>query len=111
MNMDKFIRCSCGSEILHLEADTCDINEGKSTLITGLYISFFTIGHCGKVGTWRNRLRHIWYIIKYGTPYSDDIILDSEGMGELKEFMDMITLRYKDTVYRKQRRRRTISMF
>jgi len=28
-------------------------------------------------GGWRERLRHIWFIIKYGHPYYDEVILDS----------------------------------
>jgi hypothetical protein len=34
---------------------------------------------------WRSQLRHIWYIIRHGHPYVDDIILSAENARSLGE--------------------------
>lgn len=55
--------CSCSSEGLSLDVD----EDGAS-------ISLWRLGATNE--SWKYRLRHIWYIIKRGHPFTDDVILD-----------------------------------
>lgn len=59
-----FIQCSCFGHALHVFRDT-DTGE--------LYFSMFE--RKGRNYGWRQRLRHIWRIIRLGYPYEDEAIL------------------------------------
>lgn len=73
---DWFIKCSCGSEALYIEEDTED---------NDIYISFWRQGN--KNRGWINKIKLIWYILRWGTTYSDMIILDEEGQDEVLEII------------------------
>jgi hypothetical protein len=72
---EKFIPCSCGSEALHLYKHS---NEEE------LYISIYERGYAqDNRYTWRQRIKHCWYILLKGAPYGDQIVLDRKGRSEL----------------------------
>ena len=72
---EKYISCSCGSEALHLYKHA-DEDE--------LYISIYERGYAqDNRYTWKQRLKHCWFILLYGKPYGDQIVLDRKGRSEL----------------------------
>ena len=75
-NKDMFIVSSCIGEGLHITYEE-DIDE--------TFLAFWDYG-CGDSKTaWKYRLRHIWHIIKYGTPYDDEVTLNKTGRTMLME--------------------------
>ena len=75
----EFIQCECGSEYIILEPQ--DIEE----LQEGLYISIFTAAF-DKPSFW-HRFRHIWYTLKNGKPYTDQVCLDLEKVKKLEMYL------------------------
>lgn len=49
-----------------------------------VYMSWWEVGH-GTRPRWRLRLQHIWNIIKYGHPFTDDMVLYPEDVDKLIE--------------------------
>lgn len=77
-NKELYIQCSCGAEILKLEYDE---------EIDSYYFAVFSMD--GR-RSWRNRLRQIWNIIRHNEPYSDNLVLKSDELSKLVEFIDQI---------------------
>jgi hypothetical protein len=67
-----YIECDCHTELIQLEYEP----DGDL-----LYMAYYTYSH-SKGFSIRNRLRHIWKIIRDGHPYNDEIIL---GRAERKK--------------------------
>lgn len=63
MSEERLFLCTCGGEGITFQVDE-----------DGLMLAMWRVG--GVDTGWRNRLRHIWQIIKRGHPYTDDMILD-----------------------------------
>lgn len=76
----EFIQCECGSEYIVLEPQ--DIEE----LQEGIYMSIWTRAY-DKPSFW-HRFRHIWYTLKNGKPYTDQICLDLDKVKELNKYLD-----------------------
>ena len=73
------IYCQCDSEALRIEPDLFD------DVCDGTCISLWERG-CGDKKTSLKRKWHfIWHIIKYGTPYGDQVIIDKVGRKMLIE--------------------------
>jgi len=70
----KFITCSCDSEAIVLEK-----YHGENEI----YLSLFGRGLNIKRYNIKDRLRHIWYIIINGFPYTDEIVLSKDKAIEL----------------------------
>lgn len=70
----KFIFCSCSSETIVLEKFK---NEDE------IYLCIFGRGLNVKRYNWRDRFRHILYILKNGFPYTDEIVLSKQSAKEL----------------------------
>lgn len=73
-NKDMFIYSACPTEILHVSYD-----EGDT------YLAFYSYGVKDNKTPLKWKLQAIWHIIKYGTPYSDEIILSETGRTMLME--------------------------
>jgi hypothetical protein len=72
------LSCSCHSHELHVEKDHED---------DMWYISFWQRGYITET-PWKYRLKCIWHILKNGTPYGDEVILEKKDMLELKEYLE-----------------------
>lgn len=72
------LSCSCHSHELHIEKDHED---------DMWYVSFWQRGYTTDT-SWRYRLKCIWYTLKHGRPYGDEVILEKKDMLELKEYID-----------------------
>lgn len=72
------LSCSCHSHELHAEKDHED---------DMWYISFWQRGYQIDI-SWKYRLKCIWYILKHGRPYGDEVILERKDLIELKEYVD-----------------------
>ena len=72
------LTCSCHSHELHVEKDVED---------DMWYVSFWQRGYTTDT-SWKYRLKCIWYILKNGRPYGDEVILEKKDLIELKEYVD-----------------------
>jgi hypothetical protein len=50
-------------------------------------LSLFERGLNGRILSWSSRLRWCWQILRYGKPWSDFIILNTENQKRLKDFL------------------------
>ena len=66
------LECTCGVEGLVISGVNWD--DWKE-----IWLMFYSMGHHGKCKCWRCRLRHIWEIVRHGTPYTDMICLDARS--------------------------------
>lgn len=83
--MKEYIECSCRTELLQLTFDEEDDSLGNE-----LCISYYTYGQKGNRYPLMMQLRHIWKIIRHGTPFSDCIILNGDDIDRLRKFLDKI---------------------
>jgi len=67
----EFISCVCRNEVLVIETDK-EFEE--------VYLALFELKHKYSL---LNKLRLIWYIIKNGHPYTDEIVLDKNSVKKL----------------------------
>lgn len=79
MNKTKTIKCSCYSELLHLEWD-----EELKLLDLSIWAHY---GSKNKL-SWRQRLRYCWRILTSGKPYGDQMILDKESISAIVEYLN-----------------------
>jgi len=70
-----YLKCSCGCEVICIEKD----DEYDS-----YFLSIYTLSNRF---SWFQKLRHIWKIIKTGTPYTDQIVLHDIDIKAIKEFL------------------------
>jgi hypothetical protein len=71
---EKFIPCDCGVEVLRLIFDPDED--------WGLNISILEHHNI----PWSDKLRWIYKILREGTPFEDEMILDADGVKKLIEF-------------------------
>jgi len=76
--MKYFMPCDCSCSALVVSPHD-DFDEW-------LTVSMWLNGHPHY--SWRNRLRHIWHIIKNGHPYTDAVLLDAPNVKALKSACD-----------------------
>jgi hypothetical protein len=79
-----FIRCGCESEILVLDYD-----PEISMLDLSIYEILKSYEH--GMSFWQ-KVRYIYQIMRYGRPYSDQIVLDKNQIKELKAFLFSISV-------------------
>ena len=72
------LTCSCHTHELHFEKDFED---------EMWYVSFWQRGYVSET-SWRYRIKCIWYILKTGRPYGDEVVLEKKDLIELKEYID-----------------------
>ena len=82
----KIFVCDCGGEALVVEVEEDDeLWDGY------VNIAMWQLGKTSYYG-WRDKLRFIWFIIKYGHPYTDSIVIEKEKFKEFKRFIRGIKL-------------------
>lgn len=71
MNKTAFIKCTCHSEGVMVEADNeCDT----------LFLSIWERGYKDDNSlSWKQKLRYIWQVLIHGKPYTDQIVLNREA--------------------------------
>ena len=74
----EFLICDCHSHGLLVEK--FDDEEE-------VCLSLFERGLDGRILSWSSRLRWCWQILRYGKPWSDFVILNTENQKRLKEFL------------------------
>jgi hypothetical protein len=74
----EYIECSCHSEGIQVWHE----REFKMT-----YLSLFSLGMGRRKMPWRTRLRCIWKLIKEGTCFNDQLILDETGLIRLRQVL------------------------
>ena len=77
-----FIVCDCGEHAVSVDL----YDDGETYLV---FMSFWSAGHHGGAcRCWKCRLRHIWHIIRHGTPYTDMIIFDKYSILRVLNALD-----------------------
>lgn len=91
MEKIEYIECDCGCELLQLsfEQDNSMITPAGEDL-RFLNIAYYRHGHSGRRASLRERLRHIWYILKNGHPWTDEIILREPERLKLTKYLNNI---------------------
>jgi hypothetical protein len=74
----KFLICDCYQHGLLVEKYPHDEE---------VCLSIFERGLEGRILSFSERLRWCWQILRYGRPWSDFIILNTENQKQLKEFL------------------------
>lgn len=75
-----FELCGCKSEVLVLEYDAqIDLMD--------LAIYEHNVSTRNKMN-WFQKLRYIWQVCRYNTPYNDQIVLEKDQIKRLKQFLD-----------------------
>ena len=77
-----FIRCGCQSEILVLHYD------GEIDMID-LSMYEIDVSYKYRMSLWQ-KIRYIYQVIRYGQPYTDQIVLNRQQIDELKTFINEI---------------------
>lgn len=81
-NKTTFILCDCRSEVLVLEYDyECKFVE------LSIYENLSSYGH--KMSFWQ-KIRYCWQVIWKNKPFSDQIILNTSQVKQLREFLASI---------------------
>ena len=77
LSKEIYIRCGCSAEVLRIEHN----KEDKQ-----YYISIYEY----KTNKYplSQKLRWIWRILKYGTPYGDQMVIDEENAGRLGRWLN-----------------------
>ena len=73
MDKQRFFTCEC-----HGEGIIVSLWDDDPEVIVSLSLWRYGAGDYG-ITRWRNRLRHIWYILRRGHPYTDDILLSGRS--------------------------------
>jgi len=81
--MSKSFPCSCGGEHLHLEWDV--MSEDIVTLSLSIWKP-----HSQNKTSWRQRLRHIWRILRTGDPYGDQVLLDKPTVDAMVTYLQNV---------------------
>jgi hypothetical protein len=77
-----FIRCGCQSEMLVLDYD------GEVDMID-LSMYEIDVSYKYRMSLWQ-KIRYIYQVIRYGQPYTDQIVLNRDQINELKSFLETI---------------------
>lgn len=74
-----FVKCSCYGEGVFLSHDAED---------NLFYLSLwsFYVNHAA-ITPWSARLRHIWQILRTGTPFRDNVILSHDEANKIADFL------------------------
>lgn len=75
--IEKFFPCDCHTEGLRVCYDPDD---------GAVYLSIWQDGYQGAY-PWRDRVRHIWQIIKTGRPWEDQLVMRRESVAPLAQFL------------------------
>jgi len=91
-----FVQCDCGSEYIVLEPQDIDCLE------CGLYMGVLANAY-HKPSFW-HRFRHIWYTLKHGKPYTDQVCLDLDKVKKLEMYLkSYIAMAELDKKYRNKK--------
>ncbi len=80
-------RCDCHAHMLELTVGGFDPPGGFDEGPWWLEFAVWEMARNGRRNPWGARLRHIWRILRTGSPYSDYVALDWEKAAELSEWL------------------------
>jgi hypothetical protein len=75
-----FVRCDCHSEVLVIDYD------GTFKMIE---LSIFSAFVSSQMSIWQ-KARYIYQVLRYGKPYTDQLILHKKQIDELKSFLNSL---------------------
>jgi len=74
------LACDCGAEFICIEPQDCD------DLSQGINFAMYEFAY-HKPSFW-HRFRHIWFTLKTGKPYTDQLCLDFNKVKELNKYLE-----------------------
>lgn len=80
-------RCDCYGHLLELTVGGFDPPGGFDTGPWWLEFTVWEMAANGRRTSWSFRLRHIWRILRTGSPYSDYVVLNVDKAAELSEWL------------------------
>ncbi len=90
----EYIMCDCGCELVVCSHEPPWEGYEEGEAMDFINIAFFERGkNSNRRVCWRERLRHIWHIIKTGTPWADEIILRTPERLKLMAWLDKVEKR------------------
>lgn len=86
---DYFIPTSCVSEVIRVsEWYEMDSYKNPTKIVFwNVLMAFYDHMLVGRP-TWRHQLRHIYHIIRTGSPWKDEVLLDMVHAKELRDKLD-----------------------
>ena len=78
-----YIECECNMEAIRLEYDK--IFDPES-----IFLAIYSVGVSKQKWTLKEKLRHIFFILKNGHPYRDEIILNKEEAIKFRDSLNKI---------------------
>jgi hypothetical protein len=87
-----FFLCDCSQHAIQVEYDP----------EWGVSMAFWQAGHEGFTRSWKQRVKHIWRILRFGHPYADAVTWVPGRTQELSDLIDALTDVYDDLVELKE---------
>ena len=85
-----YIECDCHMDLLQLTYEEPEDIGGKIS-DDYVYMSFYEYGNRrDNRFAWKDRLKHIWYILRYGTPWKDSIVLRTQERLKLTKWLQKV---------------------
>jgi hypothetical protein len=85
----EYIECDCHTELIQLTYEEPE-NKDKEP-VDFLYIALYEYGSKrDNRFSWKERFKHIFYILKYGTPWKDQLILRTEERLKLMNYLNKV---------------------
>ena len=81
----KFFLCNCSQHALAISRETFNDDKGN-ILLDDIEITIWQQPTNGII-TFREKIAHIWQIIRWGHPYADFVDLDLEKAHELRDYL------------------------
>ena len=92
----KFFACNCSSHVLGVDRFGVEISEDHKKVIEFPDVEFtiYQQPSCGTY-TWKERLQHVWQIIRWGHPYGDFVLLDIYETGKLRDYLTELIVEWE----------------
>ena len=96
---DHFVQTGCAGEVIRLSEwyEVDDYKKPTKVLYWQLCISFYNNMFSGKT-CWNQRFKHIWRIIKTGSPWKDEVVLDLDNAKILRSRLTEMISRAEKTI-------------
>ncbi len=88
MKTEQLVSCTCEAHKITLTVDYDESLEIEKYWNPLIYLSVWKL-YGENVPGWKEKLRHIWHIIKNGNPWDDQVILDFDQLIKLKNGIDV----------------------
>lgn len=100
---DYFLETGCGMEFIRL-ADFYDVdNDDTPKEVISWQLALSLMSYMHNRYPWLHKWRHIWYILKEGTPWKDEVILDLKTTKILRDRLTEMIARAESLLDNKEK--------